>query len=73
MIALRGYRFALRSGMDNITNQSNPTAVNNVSGAPGFLQLLGFWAMKGATSWCASAFSGGRRSGSRSKSSLSGR
>ena len=35
------YRFALRGGMDNITNQSNPTAVNNVTGAPQFLQFLG--------------------------------
>jgi len=41
MIVLRGYRFALRGGMDNITNQANPTAVNNVTGAPQFLQFLG--------------------------------
>jgi hypothetical protein len=41
MVTLRGYRFALRGGMDNITNQSNPTAVNNVTGAPQFLQFLG--------------------------------
>ena len=41
MITLRGYRFALRGGMDNVTNQSNPTAVNNVTGAPRFLQFLG--------------------------------
>ncbi len=32
-------RFAMRGGMDNITNQANPTKANNVSGAP---QLLGF-------------------------------
>ncbi len=41
MITLRGYRFALRGGMDNVTNQRNPTAVNNVTGAPQFLQFLG--------------------------------
>ena len=41
MITLRGYRFALRGGMDNMTNQANPTAVNNVIGAPQFLQFLG--------------------------------
>jgi hypothetical protein len=41
MVTIRGYRFALRGGMDNITNQANPTAVNNVTGAPQFLQFLG--------------------------------
>ena len=41
MVTLRGYRFALRGGMDNITNQSNATAVNNVTGAPQFMQFLG--------------------------------
>jgi len=41
MITLRGYRFALRGGVDNATNQANPTAVNNVTGAPQFLQFLG--------------------------------
>jgi hypothetical protein len=41
MVTVRGYRFALRGGMDNITNQANPTAVNNVVGAPQFLQFLG--------------------------------
>jgi len=41
MIILRGYRFALRGGVDNATNQANPTAVNNVMGAPQFLQFLG--------------------------------
>jgi Carboxypeptidase regulatory-like domain/TonB-dependent Receptor Plug Domain len=41
MVTLRGYRFALRGGMDNVTNQQNPTAVNNVTGAPQFLQFLG--------------------------------
>ncbi len=33
VVTLRGYRFALRGGMDNITNQANPTAVNNVTSA----------------------------------------
>ena len=41
LITLAGYRFALRGGMDNVTNQANPTAVNNVIGAPQFLQFLG--------------------------------
>ena len=41
MVTLRGYRFALRGGVDNLTNQANPTAVNNVIGAPQFLQFLG--------------------------------
>jgi hypothetical protein len=34
MVTLRGYRFALRGGVDNLTNQKNPTAVNNVIGSP---------------------------------------
>jgi hypothetical protein len=38
---LRGYRFALRGGFNNITDHANPTAVNNVVGAPQFLQFLG--------------------------------
>jgi hypothetical protein len=41
MITLRGYRFALRGGIDNLTGQANPTAVNNVAGAPQFLEFLG--------------------------------
>jgi hypothetical protein len=41
MVTLRGYRFALRGGVDNLTGQANPTAVNNVTGAPQFLQFLG--------------------------------
>jgi carboxypeptidase family protein/TonB-dependent receptor-like protein len=41
MFTLRGYRFALRGGMDNLTKQANPTAVNNVTGAPQFLHFLG--------------------------------
>lgn len=41
MMTLRGYRFALRGGVDNLTNQGNPTAVNAVVGAPQFLQFLG--------------------------------
>ena len=42
MITLRGYRFALRGGADNLTNQNNPTAVNNVIGSPHYLQFLGY-------------------------------
>jgi Carboxypeptidase regulatory-like domain/TonB-dependent Receptor Plug Domain len=41
IVTLRGYRFALRGGMDNVTNQANPTAVNNVTGVPQYLQFLG--------------------------------
>jgi hypothetical protein len=41
MVVLRGYRFALRGGVNNLTDQRNPTAVNNVVGAPQFLQFLG--------------------------------
>jgi hypothetical protein len=41
MVTFHGYRFALRGGIDNATGQANPTAVNNVSGAPQFLQFLG--------------------------------
>jgi hypothetical protein len=41
MLTFHGYRFALRGGMDNVTNQANPTAVNNVTGVPQFLQFLG--------------------------------
>ena len=40
-LTLRGYRFALRGGVDNATNQANPTAVNNVVGGAGFLQFVG--------------------------------
>ncbi len=41
MLTFRGYRYALRLGMDNVTGQANPTAVNNVLGTPQFLQFLG--------------------------------
>src|SRR5262249_48434048 len=41
MMAFRGYRFALRVGADNLTNQANPTAVNNVIGSPQYLQFFG--------------------------------
>src|SRR5208337_1728478 len=36
-----GYRFALRGGINNVTNQANSTAVNNVVGAPNFLKFYG--------------------------------
>ena len=42
IVTLHGYRFALRGGMNNVTNQKNPTAVNNVIGAPNFLQFYGY-------------------------------
>jgi hypothetical protein len=41
MVIFRGYRFALRGGVDNLTDRANPTAVNNVFGAPQYLQYLG--------------------------------
>jgi hypothetical protein len=41
MMAFHGYRFALRVGVDNLTNQANPTAVNNVVGSPQYLQFFG--------------------------------
>jgi Carboxypeptidase regulatory-like domain/TonB-dependent Receptor Plug Domain len=41
MLTLRGYRFALRGGVDNLTNQANPTAVNNVTGVPQYLKFFG--------------------------------
>ena len=41
MLVFRGYRFALRVGVNNLTNQANPTAVNNVIGAPQFMQFYG--------------------------------
>jgi hypothetical protein len=41
MLTLHNYRFALRLGADNLTNSKNPTAVENVIGAPQFLQFLG--------------------------------
>jgi len=36
-----GYRLALRLGLNNVTGHRNPTAVNNVVGAPGFGRFLG--------------------------------
>jgi hypothetical protein len=41
MVTVHGYRFALRGGVDNLTGRANPTAVNNVTGAPQFLQFPG--------------------------------
>jgi len=41
MLTFRGYRYALRLGMANVTGQANPTAVNSVVGTPKFLQFLG--------------------------------
>ena len=41
MFTFRGYRFALRGGINNLTNQQNSTAVNNVVGAPNFLKFYG--------------------------------
>jgi hypothetical protein len=41
MVTIHGYHFALRGGIDNLTNQANPSAVDNVTGVPQFLQFLG--------------------------------
>jgi outer membrane receptor protein involved in Fe transport len=41
MVTLRGYRFALRGGVDNLTDRKNPTAVNNVIATAQYLQFLG--------------------------------
>ncbi len=41
MITLRGRRFALRVGANNLTDSRNPTSVNNVIGSPTYLQFLG--------------------------------
>jgi hypothetical protein len=40
-MTIHGYRFALRGGINNLTGQTNPTAVNNTIGSPQFLQFLG--------------------------------
>jgi hypothetical protein len=37
-----GYRFAVRGGINNITDQANPTAVNNVIGSPQYLRFFGY-------------------------------
>jgi outer membrane receptor protein involved in Fe transport len=41
MVTLHRYRFALRGGVDNLTDRKNATAVNNVIGSPQYLQFLG--------------------------------
>ena len=38
---LRGYRFALRGGFNNITGHNNPTTVENTIGSPTFLNYYG--------------------------------
>jgi len=40
-LTLRGYRFALRVGLNNLTAHRNPTAVNNIVDSPQFLQFYG--------------------------------
>jgi len=39
--AFRGYRFAIRGGVNNLTNTLNPTAVNSVVGSPDYLHYYG--------------------------------
>ena len=41
MITLHGYRFALRGGVDNLTDQANPSGVNRVLGTANYLTFLG--------------------------------
>ena len=41
VFTLAGYRFALRGGFNNLTDHPNPTAVNNIIGAPDFLRFYG--------------------------------
>ncbi len=41
IVTLRQYRFALRGGVDNLTDSKNPTAVYNVAGSPQYLQFVG--------------------------------
>jgi hypothetical protein len=41
VVTLHGYRFALRGGIDNLTDRANPTAVDNAIGAPQYLQFFG--------------------------------
>jgi hypothetical protein len=36
-----GYRFAIRGGVNNLTDRANATAVSNVAGAPDFLHYYG--------------------------------
>ena len=38
----RGYRFAIRGGANNLMAHRNPTAVNNVIGAPHFMTFYGY-------------------------------
>ena len=40
-VDLFGYRWALRGGVNNLTDRLNPTLVNNVSSSPDFLQFFG--------------------------------
>ena len=37
----RGYRLAVRGGVNNLTSHANPAAVNNTIGAPQYLRFLG--------------------------------
>ena len=41
LVTFAGYRFAVRLGVNNLTGQTNSTAVNNVLGAPQYLQFYG--------------------------------
>jgi hypothetical protein len=41
MFVYRGYRFAVRGGVNNLTDTMNPTAVNAVFGSPDYLRYYG--------------------------------
>ena len=40
-LRLGRYRFAIRAGLNNVTNSTNPTGVNNVIDSPDFLHYYG--------------------------------
>ncbi len=40
-VHLGKYRFAIRGGLDNLTNHKNPTVVNNIMESPNFLTYYG--------------------------------
>lgn len=40
-MSMRGYRFAVRGGFNNITGHQNPNVVNNIVGGPLYLKVYG--------------------------------
>ena len=41
MFVFHGYRFAIRGGVNNLTDTMNATAVNTVFGSPQYLRYYG--------------------------------